>query len=1266
MWFATQDGLNRYDGKTFKIYNKQFEDVTKITHSKLGKIYIDRLNNLWIIVNSGKLEKYDIKTDAFNSVSNVENISTIYQTQSKNYFIGTYGSGLFHINYKTNDTSQIFSKEDRSKTINAILEKNDTILAASNNGIYRISKATLKYKKINCSESKQINFSCIATVNNANIWIGSYGNGLFYVNNNHNIIKQFNGFKDNSLPTNLNIEALLVDKYQRLWIGTYGRGIYIIDFVKQKIHNYTVQQYNPYALNYNDVLSLFEDSTGNIWIGTDGGGLSYYDEHLLKFNVLTNNQLPRDVNVDVARTICVNPKDNTIWVGTSGKGLTNINLKTNTYKTLTTGNSNLNSNRIMSLNYIGEDLWVGFQDKGLDILHKNGSISHFNSATTPKLDATAVWSIANYNENSTWLATGGYGVILFNKFNGIVEHFQHDAENTNSIPSNNIRALAIGEKNQLWIGSEDKGVCLLNTNTKTVERINGIPYKIKSLFFDTNEKILWIGTNGNGLIKYNHNSKIITAYTTEQGLPNNVIYGILKDNKQNLWLSSNRGITMFNESDLNLSIINYDQYDGLQAFEFNTGAYTKDHNGTLYFGGLQGINWFKPEQLTLNKIKPKTIISGLYVFNEPIPLNNKNTFNHDENTLTFTFASLHFSQPELNSYKYKLEGHDKDWIDIGNNNAAYYSNLEPKTYTFKVISSNYDGIWNEVPATYNFTIKRAWYNTITAKLIYAVLFLVLGVLIYRYVTWRWYIKTQLRLKQVETERLKHLDEFKTRLFTNISHEFRTPLTLILGPAKNQLAQPDISETTKEELSLIHTNALRLLNLVDQLIDLAKLETGYLKLNVECGNISVLVNQLISSFKYQVNQKKINFKSNIEVIDNAWFDRDVIEKIMVNLLANAVKYTPKKGHIYVDVIKKEEYLVATILNNGSKINPKNINQLFNRFYQINPDADGVGIGLALVKELVALNKGSIIANNINDDELQFTVTLPINKDAFKPSEIKEGLNFEDSIPSPLDNIDHDDLIDKATNPTDKPIILVVEDNLQLSNYIKSILKPNYKVIKASNGKRGLEVAIKKIPNLIISDIMMPKMNGIEFCEAIKTNTLTSHIPFILLTAKTGETNELEGLDVGADDFITKPFNSKILLKRVDNLITLSKSLQKRYTQYSFLKPKDVAISNLDELFFKQIEVVLKTHLNDPEFNTQIFSKLMTMSRMQLHRKLVALTGLSTTQFIKSQRLKSAITLLKESDLTIAEVAYQVGFNSASYFIKCFKETYNTTPNNYLQN
>ena len=707
-------------------------------------------------------------------------------------------------------------------------------------------------------------------------------------------------------------------------------------------------------------------------------------------------------------------------------------------------------------------------------------------------------------------------------------------------------------------------------------------------------------------------------------------------------------------------IENYNNYDGLQALEFNTGAYYKAPNGTLYFGGLEGINWFHPNQLTLNTVKPKTIISKLEIFTDNKTLIQNQNFKYNENTVTFTFSSLHFSQPERNLYKYKLINHDTEWIESGNINNAHYTNLPPDNYEFNVISCNYDGLWNEDPAIYKFVIKQPWYINNFAKLVYLCLLLLTVYFIYNYLKWRWGVKLQLEMEHTETTRLKELDEFKTKLYTNISHEFRTPLTLILSPTENQLTRKDISKEDKNDLSLIQRSAKRLLNLVNQLLDLSKLETGNLKLQIEKDNLSIFFKQLASSFKYKAKEKQIIFKDNIKEINNVWFDKDIVEKIVSNLLSNAVKYTPVNGKIYFNAEQQDNYAVITIINTGSKIKPQDLNKLFTRFYQVNTHADGVGIGLALVKELVALTNGTLVANTFETNKIQFTVTIPIIKEAFNEEDIYIAHNTSNQSEFPI--IDDNKTENKDKN-TEKSVVLIVEDDKHVRLYMESILKHDYKILKASNGKTGVKKAITNIPDLIISDIMMPIVDGIELCSTLKNNMLTSHIPIILLTAKVGEENELKGLEVGADDFITKPFQSKILFKRISNLISSRKALQLRYNQHTTLKSQDIAITSIDEDFLKKAEIIFEKNLSKPEFNAEIFSNKMLMSRMQLHRKIIALTGLSTSSFIRSQRLKVATELLQKSDYTVSEVAYQVGFNTPSYFIKCFKETYHYTPTDY---
>jgi len=523
-------------------------------------------------------------------------------------------------------------------------------------------------------------------------------------------------------------------------------------------------------------------------------------------------------------------------------------------------------------------------------------------------------------------------------------------------------------------------------------------------------------------------------------------------------------------------------------------------------------------------------------------------------------------------------------------------------------------------------------------------------------------------RQKTTRKLRELDQLKSNLFANISHEFRTPLTLISSPIQQQLKKKSISNKDKNSFEIIQRNTNRLLDLVNQLLDISKIEAGSLKLKVALYNLPSFYGKLLDGFSFIANQKEIDFKVKINSItDETWFDKDVLEKISTNLLSNAIKYTPIKGTIITEVFVKENKLNFIVKNTGEGIASNQISKIFDRFYQLNNHSEGTGIGLALVKELVLLHKGKITVESTPKQWTTFTVLIPIHKKTFKANEIiTEPLINKNAKILNLDNSSYVEFQNPTINEeTENPIALIVEDNEDVNNYISTLLKDEYTIIKAVNGEQGISQALKYVPDIIISDIMMPVKDGIELCNTLKTDELTNHIPIILLTAKAGEENQITGIKAGADIYITKPFNDDFLLLNIKQLIAIRKKLQKRYSQEVILKPADIAISSIDESFLNQVQLILDSKLIESSFHIDEFSKAVGMSRMQLHRKLKALTGLSTSEFIRSQRLKLAAQLLKTSDINISQVGYSVGFNDHAYFSKCFKEMYKCSPSEYAK-
>ncbi len=1276
LWIATQNGLNKYDGKYFTNYPFNFIDITRPTYSNLGKVYVDRRGKVWIIPIDKTLHSYNAISDTFEPFEGITDASVIYQDNDYNYWIGTYNKGLFFIDNLTKKISNIIPQNQVNGIIYSIsLQDNDEILLSVDKKIIEVNINTKKFNIVNpetlFGQPINENFSVSVMDATAKQWVGTFGNGLYYRYPNKNTFYRISdlSFSD-PLPININIIDLYFDSRDRLWVATYGSGLYMINFKTKKIQHFSAEKHNPRALHYNDVLCIYEDYTGTLWFGTDGAGLSYYDEYLEKFNSFTNLETPENISIDVVRAITLDNDEN-IWIGTSGKGLTQYEPSTNSWRTFTMLNSGLPSNRIMSLLVDKDnDLWIGTQGGGLTIYDKEGRFIDYSQNSNRTLSAKTIWDIFKDSKDQIWLATRDEGLIQFDKNKGIIKNY--NLANT-ELFSNNIRVITEGDKGFLWLGTEGNGIAKFDVDNEKIivyqeqKETNSLSSNsIKSLYYDVND-VLWIGTNNHGLDAYDTKEKKFYNYTVNEGLSNNVIYAILPDDKGFLWLSSNKGISKFsinNSSFDTPTIINYNNYAGL-ATEFNTGAYFKDEKkGNLYFGGLDGFYWFNPNSIKENKILAKTAITSFEVLNKPYPITLGMKLKHNENTISFTFSSLQYSLPQKNQYQYKLLNYDEDWIHNANNNFARYTHLPSGDYQFQVRSSNYDGVWNEIPEVFNFSITAPWYYNTFAKIIYALLFLMTILGVYSYLKWRWAMQLDLQLKEEEAQRFKKLNDYKSKLYTDIAHEFRTPLTLIAGPIDNKLTEGNLSGYDYTNFSTIKRNTNRLTALVDQLLQLAKLEKGKFRLKVSKGNLGLFLHTIAQSFEYIADSKKIKYGINIDPIIAAWYDEDVIEKIVTNLLSNAFKYTSENGRCEFTVSTTENKVLISVKNTVENLAELQLENLFTRFYQKDEYAEGAGVGLSLVKELVKLYKGKIKVLSEDNNSIHFKVTLPVDKNAFHKKDIIKALKQEQLNKQGYNSIDLTSNISQKENG-ELPILLLVEDHDEVRAFIKLSLRHQYQIVEAKNGKEGIKKAIEHIPDIILSDVRMPVTDGIELCNVLKTDERTSHIPIILLTAGTGEENELKGLQSGADDFITKPFKLRVLEKRLANLIEVRKALRNRYSQEFILKPTDISITSTDESFLNKVQKIIDNDFENPDFNAVTFSKKIGMSRMQLHRKLLAYTGLSTSAFIRSQRLKQALHILKTSDATINEIAYTVGFNTPSYFIKCFKEIYKKTPSEYLQ-
>lgn len=1254
IWIAGVNGLSKYDGKTIEFFPKNFVSESDIIiYDK--KLYTDRELNTWIITGERSIEKLNSKQNSFKAVGNIPLPKVIYQDLNLNFYVGTSDNGIFKINAKTNDTLQILKKKDFPANVNEFAERQNHLWAATTSGVYKISSEN-KYIKYVLPIVDESHTTVVAASEKHGVFIGTYFDQVFKYNSTTDKFEIFKGFPNYPLLEDIYVHNLFFDSKDRLWIGSYGQGVYLVDFNNQTILNFKQNKQNPNSIPYDCITAIYEDRTNNIWIGTDGGGICLYDEKLQKFNLLNNERLPININLSLIKSLDID-YDGSLWMGTHNYGIVHADSTKTKFKVYNKQNSDLSSNKIAYLKFIGKDLWIANETPEIQILKPDGRISTFNSSSNPRLDVGYIYNIFQDSKDRVWLSTSDSGLIQFDEELGIVKQYRYNSKNVNSISSDLIYSIAEDSKNYIWIGTKYKGLCRINPETDKIQRFNEFDGLARYLYIDS-EDIIWIATNTNGLIKFNSKTRETIAYDKSFGITSATICAILPET-DNLWLSSNQGIIKFNTK--NLEAENYDKFDGLQSPYFVTRSAVKDSKRNLfYFGGTKGVNWFNPNNIKQNTSLTSTIITRVEVNEEPQSVFKPKRFKHTENTINFTFNSLHFSSPSKNNFRYKLVNYDDNWQDAKHNNFVRYTNLPPNEYEFHVISSNYDDVWNETPAIYSFRINKPWYATNLAYIIYGLLIITALYLFYKYLQWRLQIKNELEFEHKEAERLKKLDEFKNRLFTNISHEFRTPLTLISDPIENQLSKSYLKDEDREELAMVKRNAGRLLNLVNQILDISKLETGDLKLSVSHDNLELLLKQLVTPFKFKAQNKQIDFTYSIDKTENVWFDKDVVEKIVVNLLSNAMKYAPENGFVHFEAHIQEDHLVMSVTNNGVHYSNEDLQKLFKRYYQGDKTNDGAGIGLALVKELTILSHGNIVAHMLNTNEIQFTVNLPIARAYYKSTEIgSTSIQKDENIEKDVDV--ENSLASQKVKSKNKHIVLVVEDDEDIRLYVKSFLQDSYKIIEAVNGQQGIEKALVTIPDLIISDVMMPIENGIGLCNTLKQDERTCHIPIILLTAKSDNEHEIEGLQVGADAYVTKPFNRGKLMAQIENLLKIRAQLQKRYSKD--FKLKDLAVTSVEQQFLEKLYIVLNENISKSEFSAEMLSKKMLMSRMQLHRKMKALTGLSTTEFITKERLKLSLPLLKKSDASISEITYEVGFNSPSYFSTCFKKHYNTSPDEY---
>jgi signal transduction histidine kinase/ligand-binding sensor domain-containing protein/DNA-binding response OmpR family regulator len=1324
MWFGTRNGLNRYDGVAFTTFENRVNDSTSLSHSYITALFEDSKGNLWVGTMEGGLNLYNKDNETFthfihdkNDPSSIShnNVNCIYEDKNHKMWVGTE-NGLNYLN-PANKTFSSYKFERNNpeslcdNNIGVIFEDGQYRLWIGTRGggmeFFDQKNKKFVHHRYNAADVKTISNNVVRTYHKdsqGSIWLGTQ-NGLNLLVEKEGgaefVRYQHHKHDPNSLGNN-SILSLSEDAYGRLWIGTQISGLSIFDKKQNIFHNIYPDPLDQYSISSNSLWSLFRDKMGSMWIGARNRGLDKWDQHQQKF---TQHNITPSGNYTLSNkdvTCFLEDETGNLWIGTDGGGLTYFDRKNNEYTSYIHDSSkpnSLGSNAVLSLLIDRKKrLWVGTWGGGLNLFEKNTkTFKHYihNPSDPASVNGNNIFTMCEDSDGHFWVGVFYGGLNLFDPETGSFKHYNYHPHKPNSLSSNQIIKIFEDSQKNIWIGTDGAGLDLLRWNGKDDVSFTHYRYEcskggrlssnVINAIVEDKDKNLWIGT-GQGLNKINYQKKTFRVYRKENGLPDNVINGVIQDKGGFLWLSTNQGLSKLDP--VTGKVKNYNTTDGLQSQEFIRGSYLKSRTGELFFGGVNGFNSFFPGNIKDKFFKSPLYLTEFRIRNVLIKPDQKDsplgkhisetremTLSYADNDFGLGFAALNYSNALKSKYAYMLEGYDKDWQTVGTQRNANYAKVPPGTYTFRVKSVNNDGQYNDDEARVRITVLPPWWRTWWAYTLYAMVFLGLLWWYRRNLIRQLRLETDLKLEHLELMKMQEMERVKSNFFANISHEFRTPLTLILSPLKDMFTD-NFQGDFKNQYQIMIRNAERLLRLINQLLDLSKLDSGHMKL--EASNLDVVhfLKPIFSSFDSYAKRKRIQYRfEHTDELILMHADADKLEKVITNLLSNAFKFT-ESGEITLSVSRVADDIQIIVSDTGMGIAPEYISYIFDHFYQVAHhvypvDQEGTGIGLALAKELVELHKGTILVESEPGIGTAFKVMLPAAIEPIIDVEIRdsEWQSFKNKHFMEEGN----GLEEKSVNHFEPltgeevPLILLVEDNDDMRKYLRERLQRSYHIIEAVNGAEGLKTGTNRMPDLIISDVLMPKMNGIEMCRALKNDVQTSHIPIILLTAQADSTNKIEGLETGADDYVSKPFDSNELEVRVKNLIKSREMLIERYTRSNklVLEPKEITITPLDEIFIKKVLESIEANISDPEFRVEDLGKDVGMSRMPLYKKIKALTGQTAVEFVRTIRLKRAAQLLKQQQLTVSEVTYDVGFNDLQYFRTCFKKQFGVSPSEYAK-
>ena len=1305
IWMATEYGLSRFDGRRFVNYKQTSGVDTDIKNNYVRTIYETKKNVLLIGCIDG-LMKYDRETDTYREIPMIRSdkqvfphVTQIVELNNNEVWISTSGQGMFclddnssvaksldHKLYHGNYNFQSCFYEDSFGSV---------WIGTEGNGLIRYAPSTGQISTYKYPEIIDNNISSIIEDSGGNLFIGTQKQGLSRYdskNNRFETIYHRNGNKISVYCLSF-IEGKLI-------IGTDGQGLMYYNPSANVVDNYTIND-APFDFSDGKVHAILEDRDKNLWIGLFQKGIILLPKTENDFRYMGSksvhyNPIGQRCIMSVYRT-----EDNHLWVGAdsegvfeldeSGKRLNHYALRNASYPV---------GNTVMSIFEDSQNnLWLGSYMQGLLLLdRKNGKFEQ-----PLKIASEKVMSITEDHSGNLYIATLGAGFYQYNLHTKNLIHFESSKDekddfNRNELANDWVNTLYCDKEGLIWIGHY-KGVSCFNPKTSSFLDINNIntliSYCVGYSLVEDRDGNIWAGTT-DGLFKLNKNTGESINYDTTNGLPNNVICGICEDTDGNLWMSTYKGISKY--SKVQDRFINYYAGDGLQGNEFTHGSYHRDVQGILYFGGINGITSFMPEKIKGSPKKTEVLITEFYLFTDPInrttqsggkpviytSVQQSNIFqlHHNDNTFSIVFSTLQYSNTEQMSYQYKIDELSQQWLNTDPGvNRVTYNNLPPGRYTFHVRSFNL-GEYSEA-RTISIIITPPWYLTWWAYWIYFFMFLLLIYIVIKIILTR----INHRRELMKRDHAEELNEAKLQFFINISHEIRTPMTLIINPLEKLLNTTKDAELKKTYL-MIYRNSQRILRLINQLMDIRKIDKGQMHMKFRQTDMVGFICDVMTTFEYAAQLKGIEMKFNNTLPQlMVYVDLNNFDKVLMNTLSNALKYTESGGMVMVDLSVGQDlnrndalrdYFEISITDTGIGIDEAKIERIFERFYQVDNDKTksnfGTGIGLHLSRSLVELHHGIIYAENRKDGQgCRIVVRIPLGNSHLRPDEYERNIEITPDARHNLigynevfEDINQESAVEKNIRAKSKFRILVAEDEPEIQNYLKSELSDEYRIILSSNGKDAYDKILTDTPDLVISDVMMPEMDGFTLCRKIKQNTNVNHLPVILLTARSASDDKLEGIDMGADAYLVKPFNTELLKGTINNLISNRKLLRNKFSgaQQQEDKIDSISLKSSDDILMDKVMRVVNEHIANPEFNVEMLASEVGMSRVHIYRKLKELTNLSARDFIKNIRLQQAANLLKtDKKLTISDVAYATGHINLSHFSNSFKNKYGMSPTEY---